>query len=94
MLKIIFSSQFKEDYKRSIEKGRDPKKLEEVISLLSNHKKPPLDDYPLDFAVFNSHRYKNLRECYIDQSWVLIYKVIPEMSTLELLRTGSYQELL
>ena len=34
MLKPEFSGQFKRDYKLAIKRGCDPKKLEEVITLL------------------------------------------------------------
>lgn len=34
MLKPEFSGQFKKDYKLAVKRGCDPKKLEEVISLL------------------------------------------------------------
>ena len=36
MLKPEFSGQFKRDYKLAIKRGCDPKKLEEVITLLCN----------------------------------------------------------
>lgn len=41
MLKPEFSGQFKRDYKLAIKRGCDPKKLEEVITLLCNEQPLP-----------------------------------------------------
>lgn len=40
MLKLEFSGQFKRDYKLAIKRGCNPKRLEEVISIL--HREEPL----------------------------------------------------
>ena len=45
MLKPEFSGQFKRDYKLAIKRGCDPKKLEEVITLLCNEQPLPVRLY-------------------------------------------------
>ena len=63
MLKPEFSGQFKRDYKLAIKRGCDPKKLEEVITLLCNEQ--PLPEAYRDHALTNSRNYKDMRECHI-----------------------------
>ena len=41
MLKPEFSGQFKRDYKLAVKRGCNPKKLEEVITLLCNEQPLP-----------------------------------------------------
>ena len=58
MLKPEFSGQFKRDYKLAIKRGCDPKKLEEVITLLCNEQ--PLPEAYRDHALTNSRNYKDI----------------------------------
>lgn len=74
MLKPEFSGQFKRDYKLAIKRGCDPKKLEEVITLLCNEQ--PLPEAYRDHALTNSRNYKDMRECHIEPDWLLVYKVV------------------
>lgn len=73
MLKLEFTGQFKRDYKLAIKRGCDPKKLEEVITLLCNGQ--PLPEVYRDHALTNSRNYKDMRECHIEPDWLLVYKV-------------------
>lgn len=91
MLKLEFSSQFKRDYKLAIKRGCDPKKLEEVVSILQAEK--PLPEKYRDHDLTNSRDYKGMRECHIDPDWLLVYKVYRDMLFLKLIRTGSYSDL-
>ena len=67
MLKPEFSGQFKKDYKLAVKRGCDPKKLEEVISLLCSE--TPLPEKYRDHALTNSRNYKDMRECHIPVSY-------------------------
>lgn len=87
MLKPEFSGQFKRDYKLAIKRGCDPKKLEEVITLLCNEQ--PLPEAYRDHALTNSRNYKDMRECHIEPDWLLVYKVVRQTLILKLIRTGS-----
>ena len=91
MLKPEFSGQFKKDYKLAVKRGCDPKKLEEVISLLCSE--TPLPEKYRDHALVNSRDYKGMRECHIQPDWLLVYKVVQETLTLKLIRTGSHSDL-
>ena len=73
MLKPEFSGQFKRDYKLAIKRGCDPKKLEEVITLLCNEQ--PLPEAYRDHALTNSRNYKDMRECHIEPDWLLSIKL-------------------
>lgn len=91
MLKAEFTGQFKKDYKLAIKRGCDPKKLEEVISVLCMER--PLPEVYRDHALANSRNYKNMRECHIQPDWLLIYKIAQERLILKLIRTGSHSDL-
>ena len=91
MLKPGFSGQFKRDYRLALKRGLDPKKLEEVITLLCAE--TPLPERYRDHALVNSRNYKDMRECHIQPDWLLIYKVVRETLILELIRTGSHSDL-
>ena len=91
MLKPEFTGQFKRDYKMAIKRGCDPKKLEEVITLLCNEQ--PLPEAYRDHALQNSRNYKGKRECHIEPDWLLVYKILKEKLILSLIRTGTQSDL-
>lgn len=91
MLKPEFTSQFKKDYKLALKRGCNPKKLEEVITLLCNEQKLPAAYR--DHALTNSRNYKNVRECHIEPDWLLVYKIVSDNLVLQLLRTGTHSDL-
>jgi len=86
-LKIIYTTQFKKDFKRIQKQNKDITKLKTIISSLVNgqildqkHK-----DHPL------SGKWKNHRDCHIEPDWILIYRLTSDSLFLE--RTGSHSEL-
>lgn len=91
MLKPEFTSQFKRDYKLAIKRGCDPKKLQEVVTLLCNEQTLP-ESYK-DHALINSRNYKGTRECHIEPDWLLVYKIVKDTLILKLIRTGSHSDL-
>ena len=91
MLKPKFSGQFKRDYKLAVKRGCDPRKLEEVVSLLCSEQ--PLPEVYRDHALVNSRKYKGMRECHIEPDWLLIYKIQREILILKLIRTGTHSDL-
>ena len=91
MLKPEFSGQFKKDYRLAVKRGCDPKKLEDVISLLCSE--TPLPEKYRDHALVNSRDYKGMRECHIQPDWLLVYQVVQDMLILKLIRTGSHRDL-
>ena len=86
MLKVVFSSKFKRDYKLMEKQGRNLDLLLDVVDILVAEK--PLDpkykDHPL------SGDYIGHRECHIQSDWLLIYKVERGELRLTLTRTGSH----
>lgn len=91
MLRPEFSGQFKRDYKLALKRGCDPKKLEEVISILCREE--PLPPSYRDHALVNSRDYKGMRECHIEPDWLLIYKIVQDVLILKLIRTGTHSDL-
>ena len=91
MLKPEFSGQFKRDYKLAIKRGCDPKKLEEVVSILCREE--PLAPSYRDHSLTNSRNYKGMRECHIEPDLLLVYKIVRETLILKLIRTGSHSDL-
>ena len=64
MLKPEFSGQFKRDYKLALKRGCDPKKLEEVVSILCREE--PLPQSYRDHALTSSRKCKGMSECHIE----------------------------
>ena len=91
MLKIEFTSQFKKDYKLAIKRGCNIKNFEVVLSYLINEQTLP-EKYR-DHAIHNSRNYKDMRECYIEPDWLLVYKIVNDTLILRLIRTGSHSDL-
>ena len=91
MLKPEFTGQFKRDYKLAVKRGCDPKKLEEVVTMLCREQ--PLTESYRDHALANSKNYKGMRECHIEPDWLLVYKVVQDILILKLIRTGSHSDL-
>ena len=91
MLKPQFSAQFKKDYKLAVKRGCDPKKLEQVITMLCREE--PLPTVYRDHALANSRRYSDMRECHIEPDWLLVYKITKSVLILSLYRTGTHSDL-
>lgn len=81
-MKLIYTSQFKKDFKRVSRQRKDLTKLEYVIETLLSNKKLELKfkDHPL------SGKWKNHRDCHIEPDWLLIYQLTIDSLILE--RTG------
>lgn len=86
---IIWSSQFKKDYKLAMKRGLPIEKLDNVIRLLAED--DPLPEKYRDHDL--SGNWKGFRECHIELSWLLIYKIFNNNLILSLARTGSHSDL-
>jgi mRNA interferase YafQ len=86
-LKLIYTSQFKKDFKKVSKQKKDLTKLEYVIETLLSNKRLEFKfkDHPL------SGKWKNHRDCHIEPDWLLIYQLKSDSLILE--RTGSHSEL-
>ena len=89
MLKIVYSNQFKKDYKLAKKRNADIEELFSVIDLLRCHK--PLPPQKRDHAL--SGNLSGYRECHVQPDFLLIYKITQEELELYLYRTGSHSDL-
>ena len=87
MKKLVFSTQFKKDYKLSEKRGKDIDKLKNVMTELANER--PLPQSNKDHTLTGN--YKNYRECHIEPDWLLIYKLDETKIIFE--RTGTHSDL-
>lgn len=85
---IVWSSQFKKDYKRSIKRNLDINLLDDIIRKLSYGETLPEEnrDHPL------SGNWVGFRECHIQSDWLLIYRFDDDVLVLTLTRTGTHSD--
>lgn len=86
-MRIIYSSQFKKDFKKILNSGKNISQLEIVIETLL--KEQPLELKCRDHKL--AGKWKNHRDCHIEPDWLLIYRITDNALYLE--RTGSHSEL-
>ena len=89
MLRLVLSSKFKKDLKRSQKRGKDLNKLYSIITKLQNQTllDPSYKDHPL------TGNYEGFRELHIEPDWLLIYAIKNDILVLSLTRTGSHSDL-
>ena len=88
-MKITQTTQFRKDVKRLRKRGKDVRKLTDVVDLLDAGEELPerLRDHAL------SGNWLGWRDCHVEPDWVLIYKTLPDVDELVLGRTGSHSDL-
>ncbi len=86
-MRIVYTTQFKKDYKKIKKQNLELGKLKNVIEklLTENILEPEYKDHQLLGS------FKGYRDCHIKPNWILIYKIIEDKLILE--RTGSHSEL-
>ena len=86
-MKLIYTTQFKKDFKKILKQGKDLSKLELVIKTLLNDQvlEPKYKDHSL------SGKWKNHRDCHVEPDWLLIYRIKSDSLILE--RTGAHSDL-
>lgn len=87
MLNVIYSGQFKKDYKKCIKKGLDMNLLKNAVSILAIPQQLP----PQNKDHHLKGNYTSRRECHIAPDWLLIYEVCG--NDLYLDRTGTHSDL-
>ena len=88
-LDIVWTSQFKKDYKLAMKRGQSIDLLDNVIRLLA--KGEPLPETNRDHAL--SGNWIGHRECHILPDWLLVYRVENDILVLTLARTGTHSDL-
>ena len=86
---IVWSTQFKKDYKHSIKRKLDIRLLDDIIRKLANGE--TLDAANKDHAL--SGNWSGFRECHIQPDWLLVYKIEKDVLVLTLTRTGTHSDL-
>ncbi len=83
----VYSGQFKRDLKVARKRGKDLKKLKELMRLLIDEKPlfPQYRDHPLKGP------WRSFRDAHIEADWLLIYKIDGEEVRFE--RTGRHADL-
>lgn len=87
MLKLVYTTRFKKDFKRITKRGLKKNKLETVIKLLMEKQLLPARYYDHEL----SGNYVRHRECHIEPDWLLIYRIVGDELRLE--RTGTHSDL-
>jgi len=88
-MKVIWTSQFKKDYKLAIKRNLKIELLDEVIRLLATGEALPLKyrDHAL------TGNWAGHRECHIQPDWLLVYYMSGDELVLTLTRTGTHSDL-
>ena len=86
---VIWTNQFKKDYKLAMKRELPIEELDNVIRLLAEDE--PLPEKYRDHDL--SGNWKGFRECHIQPNWLLIYRVFNNNLILSLARTGSHSDL-
>ena len=87
MFKIEYSTRMKRDIKRMEKRGKDMKKLINVLNLLSLGE--PLPKQYRDHALTGN--WKGTRECHIEPDWLLVYYYMEGIIVFA--RTGTHSDL-
>jgi len=87
MRKLLSTTQFKKDLKKSKKRGKDTSKIKTIIESLVEHKPLPSRNKP--------HRltgnWSLCWDCHIEPDWLLIWD--EDENSVTLIRTGSHADL-
>jgi mRNA interferase YafQ len=87
MLQPRRTNRFVKEVERAKKRGKDLKKLEDLIKLLLQGKQlpPKYDDHPL------KGNYEGTRECKVEPDWLIVYE--RTKTEIILRRTGTHSDL-
>ena len=88
-LEVVFTSQFKKDYKQAMKRHLKIDLLDDVIRTLA--KGEALPEQNRDHALTGN--WSGHRECHIQPDWLLIYRIENDVLVLTLSRTGTHSDL-
>lgn len=88
-LELVFTSQFKKDYKKAKKRGFDMSELQAILNRLRAEE--PLDTRHCDHALTGN--YAGFRECHVRPDWLLIYAIDGDRLILTASRTGTHSDL-
>ena len=88
-LQIIWTTQFKKDYKLALKRGLNIALLDDIIRALSSGQTLP--ETNRDHALTGN--WGGYRECHILPNWLLVYRIEEDLLILTLARTGTHSDL-
>lgn len=86
---IVWTTQFKKDYKLALKRHLDIELLDDIIRALAQGETLP--EKNKDHGL--SGNWAGHRECHIQPDWLLIYHIDDEVLVLTLARTGTHSDL-
>lgn len=86
---IVWTTQFKKDYKLALKRHLDIELLDNVIRILSRGEMLP--ERNKDHAL--TGEWVGHRECHILPDWLLVYRIEDDVLVLTLSRTGTHSDL-
>lgn len=86
---IVWTTQFKKDYKLALKRHLDIELLDNIIRSLSRGETLP--ERNQDHALTGD--WAQHRECHIQPDWLLVYRVEDDVLVLTLARTGTHSDL-
>ncbi len=88
-LEIVWTGQFKRDYKLAMKRHLPIEKLDDVIRLLAAGESLP--EKNKDHTLTGN--WAGHRECHVQPDWLLIYRIEGDLLILTLSRTGTHSDL-
>lgn len=89
MYKIVYTNRMKKDVKLMKKRGKDMKKLVNVLSMLADGNSLP--------AQYRDHsltgNLQDFRECHLEPDWLLMYQIYEDVLILSATATGSHADL-
>jgi mRNA interferase YafQ len=89
MLKPSYTKQFLKDLKLMIKRGKNEKKIKNVMKLLIEEMS--LEPKHRDHKLLGN--FAGSRDCHIEPDWILIYTLIPHEKAVRFERTGTHSDL-
>ena len=86
---IVWTTQFKKDYKLALKRNMDIELLDNIIRALSRGEILP--EKNKDHSL--SGDWVGHRECHIQPDWLLVYRINDDVLVLTLSRTGTHSDL-
>ena len=86
---IVWTTQFKKDYKLALKRNMDIELLDNIIRALSRGEILP--EKNKDHSL--SGDWVGHRECHIQPDWLLVYRTDDDVLVLTLSRTGTHSDL-
>lgn len=86
---IVWTTQFKKDYKLALKRHLDIELLDNIIRRLSRGETLP--EKNRDHALTGD--WVGHRECHILPDWLLVYRIEDDVLVLTLARTGTHSDL-